>query len=397
MAADFPIIDWESEDNAVFLNPRLPSPDARELRSWLEPVAAGVQGHVFLLTSGSTAGSLADFKWVALSKRAILASSAAVNVHLDSHRRDTWFHCLPDFHIGGLAIESRATLSGARVARLPARTKWQAARFVAWVDEVQATLGSLVPAQVFDLVTAGLAAPSSLRAVLVGGGALSPALQAQAKVLGWPLLPTYGMTETASQVATAPLAALERPLDAVSSVPLQILPHWEVSVLAGEGRLRVRGDSLLSGYVSQANNRSRLTDPRQDGWFTTEDLGEVSGHNLTLTGRVQDRIKIGGELSHLGRLRRILEAVSGELAPHLALIAVPDPRCENVIQVIAEAAVPEIALIETIRRFNESVLPFERVRGLHRIDCLPRTPLGKIRWQAIGSGARSLSDLQFFR
>lgn len=375
------MIDWSSEENAILLNPRLPMADAQKLRALTHSVTESgiVRGHVFLLTSGSTA----DSKWVALSKTAILASSAAVNSHLDSHRRDVWCRCLPDFHIGGLAIESRATLSGARVVRLPAPVKWDAARFVAWVEEAQGTLGSLVPTQVFDLVTSGLAAPPSLRAVLVGGGALSPILQARARALGWPLLPTYGMTETASQVATAPLAALAQTPDAECPVSLQILPHLEVSVSAGEGCLRVRGGSLLSGYLSQADGQPQWTDPKRDGWFTTEDLGEVSGRHLMLTGRVQERIKIGGELSHLGRLRQIFDEVSGIFASRLALVAVPDPRYESLIQVIAETGVPDAAVTEAIQRFNERVLPFERVRGCRRLDCLPRTALGKIRWQAI--------------
>ena len=62
---------------------------------------------------------------------------------------------------------------------------------------------SLVPAQVLDLVRAGLRPPPVLRAIVVGGGAISAELYRDARALGWPVLPSYGMTECCSQIATA--------------------------------------------------------------------------------------------------------------------------------------------------------------------------------------------------
>ena len=46
--------------------------------------------------------------------------------------------------------------------------------------------------------------PAHLRAILLGGGHAPPELMIDAADRGWPVLTTYGMTETCSQVVTQP-------------------------------------------------------------------------------------------------------------------------------------------------------------------------------------------------
>jgi O-succinylbenzoic acid--CoA ligase len=65
------------------------------------------------------------------------------------------------------------------------------------------TLASLVPAQVSDIVRDHIRRRCHY-APLWSAGAVRGALQ-WARALGWPLLPSYGMTECCSQVATAKL------------------------------------------------------------------------------------------------------------------------------------------------------------------------------------------------
>ncbi|MFZ2490960.1 MAG: o-succinylbenzoate--CoA ligase, partial [Thermoanaerobaculia bacterium] len=64
------MIDWQSRETHLLLNPRMPAPDRRRL----EQLVAGsppFPGHVWLATSGTT-GSL---KLTALSKQALLSSA----------------------------------------------------------------------------------------------------------------------------------------------------------------------------------------------------------------------------------------------------------------------------------------------------------------------------------
>src|SRR6476620_6164647 len=119
-------IDWNSGVNDVLINPKFPLEDQRKLLELTNQAQDSFQGHLFILTSGTSAKSIQDYKWVALKKSAFLASAAAVNRHLHSEARDIWLHCLPDFHVGGLSIWARSHLIGAQVIRLSA---WNVALF----------------------------------------------------------------------------------------------------------------------------------------------------------------------------------------------------------------------------------------------------------------------------
>ncbi|HEU4888396.1 MAG TPA: AMP-binding protein, partial [Thermoanaerobaculia bacterium] len=242
---DADVIDWTSGASHVLLNPRMPADEQARLRSFV----TDLPGHLWLATSGTT-GAL---KLAALSKEAMLASAAAVNRHLEASASDVWGSVLPSFHVGGLGIFARAFLSGGRVVR----RSWDAQTFAA---DREMTLASLVPAQVSDLVRLRLPSPANLRAVVVGGGALLDAHYCDARALGWPLLSSYGMTETCSQVATATLASPE----------LMLLDHLEART-EPDGCLAFRGASLFTGYGTERG----LIDPKVDGWLLTEDLGTL--------------------------------------------------------------------------------------------------------------------------
>ncbi len=325
-------IDWLSAESRVLLNPRMPDHERRRLESFV----VDLPGHVWLSTSGTT-GAL---KLTALSKRALLASAAAVNRHLQSNAADVWLCVLPTFHVGGLGICARAFLSGARVVD----SGW---------DGV--TLASLVPAQVSDLVRDRVRAPRSLRSVVVGGGVLSEELDRAARALGWPLLTSYGMTECCSQVATATLESRE----------LVLLDHVEARI-ESDGRLALRSEALLTGYASEAG----LVDPKVEGWFITEDIAALDGRVLRIEGRRGDFVKVGGESVDLSRLDRILE----ELGADAAIFAIPDERLGHVIALAVASGDGEAVAAA----FNARVFPFERVRRILRVAEIPRTPLGKI-------------------
>jgi len=336
------VIDWRSDESHLLLNPRMPRDERRRVESYVVPLRA----HVWLATSGTT-GAL---KLTALSKQALLASAASVNRHLQSNERDVWACVLPTFHVGGLGIYARALLSGARVVA----GAWDPRQFAA-LEEM--TLASLVPAQVADLVAAGLRAPRRLRAIVVGGGALSEDLYRAAAALGWPLLPSYGMTECSSQIATAEAGSRE----------LVLLDAFEAH-REKDGRLAFRGEPLLTGYGTGGG----FVDPKRRGWFVTEDLGWVDGRVLRVEGRRGDFVKIGGESVDLARLDAILTAVAG---PQAALAAVPDDRLGHVIHLFVA---PPADMDAVGAAFGERVHPFERPRAVHRVAEIPRSPLGKL-------------------
>ena len=203
------------------------------------PACKALAGHVLFGTSGSSGAP----KWIALSKKALRVSAAAVNRHLEVTRDSCWGLALPLRHVGGFGVAARAHEAGCGWVVFDAR--WDPCVYQKWLADHQVTHTSLVPTQVHDLAAAGLRAPAALRAVVVGGGHLDVATGRAARALGWPVLASYGMTEAGSQIATQELASLTA---AYEPAPLPLLPVWQAQ-LEDDGRLLIAGEALFSGTL----------------------------------------------------------------------------------------------------------------------------------------------------
>ena len=378
-------VDWESRGSLALANPEWARRQADGLAG-IERRLPALEAHIWVSTSGTSSLVPGRVRWIALSKAAFLASARAVNGHLDAGRSDVWAHALPTFHVGGLGILARGWLSGARV--VPAVIgKWNADRFHAVAVRERATLSALVPSQVHDLVAAGLASPPSMRAIVVGGARMGAALYERARALGWPCLPSYGLTETCSQVATAALSSLSatgRP------AVLPVLSHAEIRSDDAQ-RLAIRATSLLTCCAEVNEHGARVWDPKQDGWLLTEDTGRVGPGGVEVFGRLSESVKVLGEIVSLPRVedqawrwatRENLRALAGF---DLAVVAPSHDRLghEVVLAIACRApmdAVRRSAIVESVDTDSrDHLLPFERVRRVVFVDEIPRTPLGKCR------------------
>lgn len=347
--------EWGMRGTEMLLNPRWP-------RAWRERVLRAefpdLADHVWVATSG-TGGVI---KLAALSRAALACSAETVNAHLEATDGDIWLNPLPLFHVGGLGTLVRAAVSGARWHQFHS---WDAHGFAQEAVQTEATLTSLVPAQVSDLVRVGVAAPPSLRAAVVGGGALGEKLHEQALRLGWPLVPSYGLTEASSQVATAGLA------DGGRRGWLFILPHIETRVDEA-GILAIRGASLLTGWmVFDADAPPRWEDPKIDGWLRTQDRVELQEDSLRVLGRADDLVKIRGEFVDCSALEMALQdrVTSGAVVLHRE----PDERTGHRLRVIAEHAGAAAEAAEAMDVFP----PFARPASID-IAPITRTALGKV-------------------
>lgn len=352
---------WDASGDAfLLLNPRLDP-------AWRDRVLGAVfpdlPGRVWLASSG-TGGRL---KIIALSRAAFAASARAVNDRLAATAEDVWLNPLPLFHVGGLAITVRAALVGAAWQPLGA---WSPAAFAGRTAATGATLASLVPAQLHDLVAARLPSPPRLRAVVIGGDALDPDLHRAASALGWPLRPSYGLTEAASQVATAHEGA------AVGE-PLPLLAHMDARV-GEDGLLEISGPSLLDGWlVFDGDAPPRWEDPKDRGWLRTNDRASLDGPLLRVFGRADDLLKIRGELVDIRALNRALQA----RVPHgrVAVAASPDERNGYSLTVIADCGSAAAAATAALDIFPPYARPSAVVVGEIRTTSLgklirPRTP-----------------------
>lgn len=353
--------------NQVLLNPRLSLGEQEILQALAKEFPQ--RDGVWIASSGSSQVQGSSLKLVALSKKALEASARAVNRHLQVTPLDTWAQVLPKFHVGGLGIHIRADLMPNRVVDALKDGKWDPSHFTSVCEEEKITLTSLVPTQVYDLVEGGFPVPSALRAILVGGAAISPELYLKSREKGWPLLPSYGMTEMGSTVAAACLESLENK----TQVPaMQILDHVQVQ-LNPEGRIQISGESLMAGSAQSINGKLVWSEGTE---VLTEDLGEISEGALQILGRANEFVKILGEGVNLAKLRLYLQTIQ---PTGVEILEMPHPRRGMELILVVEEQISSDLQEQIFHSFNQSVAPYEELQRLVRIEKIPRTDLGKVK------------------
>jgi O-succinylbenzoic acid--CoA ligase len=351
----------------ALLHAKLPTDEQARQRALVEAATPSDDDAVILFTSGSTGTS----RGVVLSRAAIDAAAEATWAHLGVRANDRWLCTLPMAHAGGLSIVVRCRAAGVTCVLADDRDADRARG--TWTIPAGVTLASLVPAQLADLLADGTWRPApSLRAVLLGGAAAPRSLVDAALARGIPVLPTYGLTETFGQIATA-----REPGGA-----LHLLPGVSVDggTRAEPARLTVRGPMLASRYLDGTPIAPALA---------TSDLGFVEGGILQIIGRADDVIITGGENVHPAQVEAVLAATPGVRAA--VAFGVPDTRWGQLVAV-ALAVDASFDRAAALAHWHASLPPFARPRRLAIAAELPRLPSGKLDRRQVVALATSPID-----
>ena len=248
---------------------------------------------VVLFTSASSGAA----KAVVLTFGNLYYNALGSHRNISLRRGDRWLLSLPLYHVSGLGVLFRAWLAGAAVVIPASGDALESASHV-----------SLVPTQLRRLLETptGTQWLRGLKAVLVGGAATEPSLLAAARAAGIRVLPTYGMTELASQVCTLPPDAPRSKWFTAG----RVLPFRELKVDAA-GEINVRGRTRFFGYLVQG----RLQRLAPECWFGTGDLGTVDADGyLTVHGRKDSMFISGGENIQPAEIEQALLALPGVVA-----------------------------------------------------------------------------------
>ncbi|MEM9215455.1 MAG: AMP-binding protein [Cyanobacteria bacterium P01_F01_bin.150] len=267
-----------------------------------------------LIPTGGTSGMLrfAIHTWDTLS-----ASVQGFQQHFHVEAVNTYC-VLPLYHVSGLMQFMRSFLSGGQIVVSAFKVLEQSDTLA--FDSCDYFL-SLVPTQLARLYQRPHLLPflQGFNAILLGGAPPWPDLLETARWHHLPLAPTYGMTETASQVATLRpeefLAVASVGTENASNMPRSgnnagnnagtVLPHAQISILdsLGQplpsnqiGRITIQAASLSLGYCSQSSVEMDVEMDMDQRLFQSNDLGFFDDVGcLHVVGRQRDMIISGGE------------------------------------------------------------------------------------------------------
>ncbi len=300
-------------------------------------------------TSGTTGGP----KGVRLTTGNLEAAARASVSHLDHGPTDTWLAAMPLHHVGGISILVRSAYVGGAVLL---QEGFHASEF-AKALRGEVTMASVVPTMLHRLLETDPGPYRGLRAVLVGGGPITPGLLERAAEAGLPVLPTYGMTETFGQVATLrPGSSLEHRAHPLPGVEIRI---------DEERRIAVRGPQVSPGYLGEPDRKS--------DWLETGDLGEIDEEGaLRVLGRADTVIITGGENVDPARVESRIE--EHPAVDDVLVIGLPDAEWGEVIACLYSGT----ALPDELRAWLGQRLPGHMIpREWKAVGAIPRTPLGK--------------------
>jgi O-succinylbenzoic acid--CoA ligase len=305
-----------------------------------------------------TSGTSGTPRGVSLSHDNFAASAFASAWNLGVDPDDRWLCVLPLFHVGGLSILTRSAVYGTAAVVRP----FEVEPVMAALENGDITLASLVPTMLRRLADAGLERAPALRAALLGGGPVPRDLLTWATEHDLPVLQTYGMTETCSQIATA----------TTTGSGARPLPGVELSI-SDDSEILVRGPMVSRGALAD------------DGWLHTGDRGRLDGDGcLWVEGRLKDVIVTGGENVACAEVERVLEQHPAVI--EAAVVGVPDSEWGEVVTAYVVLA-NGVADGELIAHCRDQLAAYKAPRTIHATGALPRNAAGKLLRRELGREA----------
>ncbi|MGB3532459.1 MAG: 2-succinylbenzoate--CoA ligase [Microcoleaceae cyanobacterium] len=296
---------------------------------------------------------------------------------------------LPLYHVSGLMQFIRSFITGGQLVIQPFKAV-NSGNFIK-INPANFYI-SLVPTQLQRLLQSPQTTQwlSQFHTVLLGGAPAWPELLEQARADQIRLAPTYGMTETASQIATLKpeyfLAGYQN--------SGQILPHAQIKIFNDKGEIltnnniglvQIKADSLMLGYYSQffyPETRIKL--------LKTDDLGYLDKQQyLTIIGRNSEKIITGGENVFPAEIEAVIRATG--LVKEVCVIGLPNTEWGEIVTVVYTPLISQNKLDYLKQNLIEKLSKYKHPKLWISVDEIPRNSQGKINRQSLKKWAESLN------
>ncbi|WP_373526725.1 2-succinylbenzoate--CoA ligase [Nostoc sp.] len=335
--------------------------------------------HCIMIPTGGSSGQI---KFVIHTWETLVASVQGFKEYFQLKQVNS-FCVLPLYHVSGLMQFMRSFITTGKLAILP----FKAVETGQILNIKQSDFFmSLVPTQLQRLLenpelTKWL---SQFNTVLLGGAPAWNELLEKARFHHIRLAPTYGMTETASQIATL------KPDDFLNGKISsgEILPHAQVTIhnQQGEiltsnkiGNIIIHAQSLSLGYYPEIWENQYT--------FQVDDLGflDEQGH-LNIVGRNSDKIITGGENVYPLEIESAIRAT--QMVADICIIGIPDKYWGQALTAIYIPKKLNTSALEIQTLIKDKLSKFKIPKYWIPQQNLSRNSQGKINRQELQQIAR---------
>lgn len=197
---------------------------------------------------------------------------------------------------------------------------------------------------------------------------------------GVELVEGYGTTETSpvisvNRVENNRAGSIGEPLPGVE-VKIIDRETGEILEPGQEGKIYVRGDLVMKGYLDESKTREVMF----DGWYYTGDMGVIDKDGfLWHKGRLKRFVKIGGEMVSLVKTEAVLDTL---LPPGVECCVVDIPN-ETKGASLAAALTAETDTDELVLKLKDELPPIAIPRKFVVIEELPKMGSGKADFRTI--------------
>jgi acyl-[acyl-carrier-protein]-phospholipid O-acyltransferase/long-chain-fatty-acid--[acyl-carrier-protein] ligase len=322
-----------------------------------------------------TSGSEGTPKGVDLTHRNLFANIRQITAHLDVTDNERFFNAMPLFHSIGLTTCTLFPLmQGYYLFLYPSPLHYRVVPAALYEKACTVLVGTNTflngyarKAHAYDF--------ASLKYLVAGAEKLQESTATTwARQFGIRILEGYGATEC------SPVLCVNSRLEPRFGSVGRFLPgmEWRIEALDGievGGRLFVRGDNVMKGYLNPDSNAQFKA---LDGWYDTGDLARVDEDGYVfLLGRLKRFAKVSGEMVSLTAVEDALAGAFPQFGNKCELAVVALPCEDKGEKLVAISNDPRV----TLNDLREAV----RIRGLSNL-CVPREIVAVREIPKLGTG-----------
>ena len=328
-----------------------------------------------LYTSGTTGRS----KGAMLTHANLVSNARALVEAWRFTEGDVLIHALPVFHTHGLFVGTNVTLLAG--ASMIFQARFDPGAVLAAMPGATVLMG--VPTFYTRLLEHPGLTPeraANMR-LFVSGSApmLAETHRAWRARTGHSILERYGMTETNMNTSN-PYDGERRAGTVGMPLPgVELRLTGEDGGPVGEGRvgaIEVRGPNVFRGYWRMPEKTA--AEFREDGWFVTGDMGQLSGDGyLTIVGREKDLVISGGFNVYPAEVEDAIDRLPGVLES--AVIGLPHADLgEAVTAVVVREGGTDVDEAAIVAGLRDSLARYKQPKRVLFAEELPRNTMGKV-------------------